>query len=133
MKHSRLWILAAIIAFVIFGGFILSVPHTRDIQKPGSPSVAAIVPAVTLRDSFKKGVHTVTGSLMAPNACATVSAEASLLQGDSGILINVSLPEDSDICLQVPTRTTFTTTISAPARLPLSATVNGKAATTTVS
>ncbi|MFZ3043862.1 MAG: hypothetical protein WA058_02005 [Minisyncoccia bacterium] len=132
MKHSRLWILAGIIALIIVGGFILSVPRTRDIESPESPSVAATVPAVTLRDSFKKGVHTITGSLMAPNACATASAEASL-QGESGILIAVSLPEDSDICLEVPTRTTFTTTISAPARLPITATVNGETATTTVS
>jgi len=136
MKHSRLWVLAAIIAFVIFTGFILSVPHTRDVSKPLPSSVAMDVPTVSLHDSFKKGVHTITGSLQAPNACAAVTAEATLEGAASttgSILVALSLPRDSGVCLQVPTKINFTATINAPARLPITATVNGAAATTTIS
>jgi hypothetical protein len=41
------------------------------------------------------------------------------------------MPSDSGICLQVPTRISFHTTVSAPANLPISATVNGSLASTT--
>lgn len=137
MNHKRLLIVSAIIAVVIFAGFVLSVPHTRDIgNSKFSQSAAPSVPTVSLHDSFKKGVHTITGSIEAPNACASVDAQASLV-GDassaSGILIALSLEKDSGVCLQVPTEIRFTTTITAPARLPIIATVNGESATTTAS
>lgn len=137
MNHKRLWVAAAIIAIVIIVGFVLSVPHTRDIGTVGSlQNVATSAPIVSLHDSFKKGVHTITGSIEAPNACASVSAQASLV-GDaanaSGILVALSLEKDSGVCLQVSTPINFTATISAPARLPITATVNGEAATTTSS
>lgn len=135
MNHKRLWVASAIIAAVILVGFVLSVPHTRDVGDISSSQVVApSVPNVSLRDSFKKGVHTITGSVEAPNACASVSAQASLV-GDasnaSGILVAVSLEKDSGVCLQVPTDISFSTTITAPARLPIIATVNGESATTT--
>ena len=137
MKYSRLRVLAAIIACVILAGFVLSVPHTRDIGKPAVQNTVPAVPAVTLHDSFKKGVHTITGSFQAPDACTTVQASASLVGGDASstdsIMVGLSLSDDSGVCLQVPTRATFTTTISAPARLPIQATVDGVVATTTVS
>ena len=61
MNHKRLWIAAAIIALVIVGGFVLSVPHTRDIGHPAAAQTAAAsVPAVTLHDVYTKGVHTIT-------------------------------------------------------------------------
>jgi hypothetical protein len=137
MRYSRLWLAATIIALVVFGGFVLSVPHTKDVDTGLSlESVATSVPIVTVRDSFKKGLHTITGSLEAPNACASVTAEATY-SGDTpdteGILVALSLPEDSGVCLQVPTRVSFTATVSAPARLPITVTVNGTAATTTTS
>lgn len=137
MSHKRLWVAAAIIAVVIFVGFILSVPHTRDIgNSSSSQNVATSAPSVSLHDSFKKGTHTITGLIEARNACASVSAQASLV-GDatnaSGILVMISLEKDSGVCLQVPTPIHFTTTVSAPAHLPITATVNGEVATTTAS
>ncbi len=136
MKYSRLWLSATIIALIIGISFAFSVPHTRDVGETSPREDAVInVPSVSLRDSFKTGVHTITGSLEAPNACATVSARAALINEASstdGILIELSLPEDSGTCLQAPTQATFMTTIAAPARLPITVTVNGAAATTTV-
>lgn len=136
MSHKRLWISATIIAFAIIAGFVFSVPHTRDIPRaPESPKVT-VVPPVTLHDAFKKGMHTIIGSVEVPNACTNVTATASLV-GDASstqnIVVAISMPSDSGVCLELPTRMTFSTTIAAPAHLPLSATVNGMAATTTSS
>jgi len=135
--HMRLWVAATVIASLIVAGFLLSVPHTRDIVETAkSPASPILPPTVTLRDIFKKGVHTITGSVEASNACATVTAQASL-DGESpetkSILVALSLQSDTGVCLQVPTRVNFSTTLAAPARLPMTATVNGLAATTTAS
>ncbi len=135
MNPVRLWISAVIIAFVVLIAFALSVPHTRDngVKEP-FPSVTASIPAVTLHDVFKKGVHTISGSIEAPNACTLVSASATLVGNASsteGILIAISMPPDSGICLQTPTRVRFQATLAAPAYLPITVTINGSPATTT--
>ncbi|PJA00903.1 hypothetical protein COX76_00775 [Candidatus Kaiserbacteria bacterium CG_4_10_14_0_2_um_filter_50_16] len=135
MNHMRLWISATIIALVIAIGFVLSVPHTRNVIETKAPaSDTGNVPIVTVRDVFKKGVHTITGSVETPNACSTASAAATL-QGTASstesILVEISLSNDTGVCLQLPTRTTFQTEISAPALLPLITTVNGSLAATT--
>lgn len=135
MKHSRLWLSATIIALVVIGGFILSVPHTqKDDTALLSESAGADIPLVALRDSFKKGVHTITGSLEVSNACTSVSAEAVYAEdapGTEDILVLLSLLAEPGICLQVPTRVNFTATVSAPAGLPIRVLVDGATATTT--
>lgn len=136
MSHRRLWVAAAIIALVIIVGFVLSVPHTRDVFRAPAPPVVTTVPPVTLHDVYKKGVHTITGSLMAPNACTVVTASARL-QGDASsterIEVTLSTSNDTGVCLELPTLIRFSTTITAPAHLPLTATVNDSVASTTSS
>lgn len=129
-QQARLWIAAAIIALLVVTGFALSVPHTRDIQEAPTASAPASVPLVTLRDTFKKGVHTITGSLPVPNACIAVSAEATSTA--EGILIDISAPSDEGVCLQLPTTVSFQTTLAAPAHLPFTVRVNGSVATTSM-
>lgn len=136
MSHKRLFVVATIIACIIIASFVLSVPHTRDIPAEQSAlSTVPVVPAVTLRDVYKKGVHTITGSVEAPDACTLVSAQASLI-GDASstqsILVEVSLSEDSGVCLERTTTMRFGATLAAPAGLPITATVNGAQATTTI-
>lgn len=135
MNRMRLWISAAIIATVILITFALSVPHTRDVETNQAPlTETKKVPSVSLRDSFKKGVHTISGSVEAPNACALANASATLvndISNSESILVTISMSSDSGICLQVPSRAGFQTTVSAPAGLPISATVNGALASTT--
>jgi len=136
MSHKRLLIVAAIIAAIVFAGFILSVPHTtRDVEKALlQKSETSNTPNISIHDSFKKGMHTITGSVTAPNVCTAVTAQASPV-GDAlhpnGILIVFSMQRDLGVCLQVPTDVSFKVTMSAPAGLPITATVNGIAATTT--
>lgn len=137
MNHTHFWTAAAIIACVVVIGFAFSVPHTHDIVKTTTtPSSVTAVPAVTLHDSFKKGLHTITGSLEAPNACTIVTARA-VISGNASstesIVVPISMPNDVGVCLQLSTLVNFSVTISAPAHLPMRATVNGHEATTTVS
>jgi len=137
MSHKRLLVAATIIASIILAGFVLSVPRTSEIAPESLVESAKIsLPEVVLRDGYKKGVHTITGSIEAPDACTTVSAQA-VLVGDTPesqtILIDITMPEDSGICLERPSVVRFSVTITAPARLPITATVNGVAATTTAS
>lgn len=137
MNQKRLWIAATIIAFVIIIGFVLSVPHTREVTRVFEPEPVATVPSVTIHDVFKKGTHTITGSLMAPNACASVTAYTSL-EGDvssaeRSILVALTISTGTGICLELPTRVTFSTTIVAPAQVPILVTVDGSTASTTPS
>jgi len=135
MNHTRLWAAAAIIAAVLFLGFALSVPHTRDVAEAPTTAETTNVPSVSLRDVFKKGTHTITGSIKAPNACTVVTATATAVGNASSterIHIDISMAEDQGVCLQLPTTENFSTTIAAPANLPLRATVNGEEATTTM-
>ena len=135
MNYRRFWVAAAIIAFIIVVGFILSVPHTRDMLTVSTQqAVVTTVPSVAVRDTFKKGVHTITGSLIAPNACAALTVQATFLDTASSserILVALSLPSDDGVCLQLPTAMNFSTTVVAPANLPIVVTVNGSSASTT--
>lgn len=131
MSHTRLLVAASIIALFILGGFLLSVPRTPDVAMTEIAATAPSIPLVTLRDSFKKDVHTITGSLEAPNACAAVSATGTTT--DQGIHVAISMNSDTGVCLEVPTRMTFSITVIAPPNVPITATVNGSVATTTAS
>lgn len=138
MHHMRLWAAAGIIAVVVVAGFALSVPHTRDLLvKKSEITATTSVSVVKVRDVYRKGVHTLSGSVEAPNACATVVVSGTL-EGDASntarILLAISLPTTgTDICLQVPTTINFQTTVTGPASLPITATVNGVTASTTSS
>lgn len=136
MSHTRLWTSAAIIAFVVIIGFALSVPHTRDSGRSFFPSdVKTSIPTVTLHDVYRKGTHTITGSVIAADACASVSATATRSSNADAenILVAISLSEGVGICLQIPTPMNFQTSVNAPAHLPITVTVNGSVATTTAS
>jgi hypothetical protein len=131
----RLRAAAAIIAAIVLVGFFISVPRTSEAPEVlETATTSASVPIVVLKDAYKKGTHTITGSVEADNACARVSASATHNTDSSSterIVVAVVLEPGAGICLEVPTRMNFTTTVAAPAGLPLEATVNGAPATTT--
>ena len=139
MRHTPLWVVATIIALVIIIGFVLSIPRTRDEgREPAQSTATTSVPTVTLHDAFKKGVHTITGFVDAPNACAVVSALASVTgtasSTDTGnIIVAISVSGDTGVCLQVPTAIPFQANVSAMAELPITVLVNGAVASTTAS
>src|SRR3989338_435820 len=137
MNHMRLWTAATIIAVFIFVGFVLSVPRASDGPiVPLPEEVEAPTPSVTVHDVFKKGIHTITASLLAPNACATVTASSTLQSTASStesILIAIELAIDTGVCLQMPTLIKVSTTVTATSNIPITASVNGVMASTTES
>jgi hypothetical protein len=132
MNHKRLYLAAAIIAGVLVLGFLLSVPRVRDGEVVKETVENKTIPPVALRDTYKKGTHTITGTVTAPNACATLSTSATTTGDPAGaIVVEFTLTEGGGVCLQVPTPLKFSTTVASPEGLPISATVNGAVATTT--
>ncbi len=129
MLTNRTHILTAaiLIALAIIVGFALSVPHTRDAGRTPMPAVSTTSSTtITLHDAYKKGVHTLTGSVTAPDACATASATAETAgTSSSSILLAIDMPADAGVCLELPTPISFSTTVTAPAGASVTATVNG--------
>ena len=137
MRHVPLRVVAALIACLIIASFLVSVLRTRENAKPAVSKMAVAtttIQSVALHDNFKKGVHTITGAIIVPDACTTASATASPAGSGStteSINVAVAVPDDAGICLQIPSVIHFSTTLAAPSGLPMTATVNGVAATTT--
>lgn len=136
MRQTRLRTAAAIIAAIVLLGFLISAPRTSEAPEAlEATATETVVPTVTLRDSYKKGTHTITGSLVVPNACASVAASATHAAAEASttesIVVEVTLTSGEGTCLEVPTMLTFSTTVAAPQGLPLIATVNGAPASTT--
>lgn len=132
--HTRLWVAALIIIVVVVGIFVLSVPRAREVASPtGSTTASAQLP-ITYHDSYKKGMHTITGTVMVPDACTTITADASLdtTSGSPRIELALSVPTDDQICLQVPTRLSFSVTVAASASTPIDVLLNGEMATSTL-
>jgi hypothetical protein len=134
MTHTRLWIAATIIAALIVGGFILSVPHTHDVAEPQDTAATTIVPVVKVHDVYRKGTHTITGTVQAPNPCTTLAANAALT-GDASstqaIELTLTMPEDTGICVQQIVSLPFSATIAGPMNAPIRASVNGTPASVT--
>ena len=133
-KTTRLFVTALIILGVVIVGFAISVPHTKELAMEKKDTETHLPPSVALQDTYKKGVHTYTGTIIAPNACVSATAEARL-QGDApdteSILIDVSMPQDSGVCLMRETLITFSTTLTAPDALPIQVMINGEVASIT--
>ncbi len=133
---SRRYLLAALIlAGIIALSFLISVPHAREVSAPvpqASPA-ATSTPSVTLKDTFRKGVRTLTGTIVAPDACAPVSATSTLVGNASttqSIRLDIMLAPTDGVCLELPTTLPFSTSLTAPKDSPVSIFVNGTAATT---
>ncbi len=136
MQTRRFWAAAGIIAIIIIGGFALSVPHTRDFgQIARVPQPATSTPAVAYTDTYRRGTHAISGTVLAPDACTTVTASATTTAAASStaIALSIEIPLDSGVCLQLPTKIPFSATVSAPKNAPITVTVNGTVATTTAS
>lgn len=135
MTHARLLSAAGVIMIGILIIFFLSVPHAQEVatQSKTSTARATTTPVVTLSDAFANGTHTYSGTLVAPNACTTLSATA-LVSGDASSTPSVSLsltyPADTGVCLELPTKTPFLTTLEAPKDATVTVSVNGVLAST---
>ena len=137
MNHTRLWIVSALIACLIVASFLVSILRAQRAEAPGAsvlPIAETAQSAVSIKDTFKKGVHTISGSLVVPDACTTPIVDV-VVGGDSSdpqsIIVDLAYPEDTGVCLQMPTSVSFSTNVTAPEGLPILVMVNGTIATTT--
>ncbi|MBU6321379.1 MAG: hypothetical protein KGI78_01070 [Patescibacteria group bacterium] len=134
-SNARLILVTAIIAAALVGGFFLLTPHAREVRvaSPSPAATASATPAITFKDAFKKGVHTFSGTVEAPDACASVSAAASVATSTDNprIILDLSMPATEGLCLELPTPVSFSTTFAASSSLPIEVRVNGALATTT--
>jgi hypothetical protein len=134
MSHTRLWAAAAIIALIVLGSFVFSVPHTRDATIPRVAESKEVAPIVRITESYKRGTRTLKGTLTMPDACGRVSAVASPAQdGTEHIVVQVTLEPSSGICLELPTEASFSVQFDASEQTPVTVFVNGHAASTTTS
>lgn len=128
-----------VVIVLIIVGIFLFAPHTRDVQvattASSTPQVASTTgQIVSLRDTYRRGAHTISGDVVAPNPCTLVSATSTLVGTASTsqrIAVALNMPRDTGICLQEPKTMSFSTTLTAPKGLPISVRVNGTLATTT--
>lgn len=129
--HARFWMAALILAVVIVGGFALSVPHAREVAEsvPQEDAVSETAPLVSLEDSYDEGVRTIEGVVLAPDACATVGAEAVLAV--ERIQVDVMVMRDEELCLEIPAEREFSASIEAADDAPLDVRINGVLATST--
>ena len=130
----RVWTAAGVIALVLIVGFVLSVPHLRDAQLKQAARESAALPIVYVHNAYKKGVHTLTVKVAAPNACTIISGSASVAPATSSstpdaIQIALDMPPDSGVCLQVPATTTLSFSASADSGATIAASINGNDAT----
>lgn len=130
MRTMRIWSAAAVIALVLALGFILSVPRAHDVGSVATSAATPPPPFVSVRDSFKKGTHTIKVSVAAPDACTNVTGDASTKPGASAadpatILIALVMPKDEGICLEEPATTTLSFSVAAGADAAIVTTING--------
>lgn len=139
MHTMRVWSPAVIIAAVLIIGFVLSVPRVRDLGgKSPVDTSTPYSPVVYVHDVYtsKKGTHAITAKISLPDACTTISGEASAAPGASAsstdvITLALDMPDTSGVCLEEPATTTLTFNVSAGKGAVVTATINGTNASTT--
>lgn len=136
MPHDkRLWVAAVILGGVILASFALSVPHAREVRDATvaqSAAATTTMPTVALTDAYAQGTHTLSGTVMAPDACSNVLALATYASTTGqGIELALTLTPATGVCLALPTAVAFKTTVEAPSGTAIETRLNGVLASTT--
>ncbi len=134
----RLFIIALIlIAFGILSIFIFSPHLTNNGNIAAHVSVATSTPhvitLVSLQNSYRRGKHTIKGSLVMPTPCYTITANTSMVPSTTPpvIRLNLVVPIDTGRCLALTATTTFSTTQVAAKGAIIKAYINNTFATST--
>jgi hypothetical protein len=135
MHNMRLWSAAAVIAVILIVGFALSVPHLSDMGVSHPTAATPALPVVYVHDAYKKGAHTLTVKVAAPDACTVITGSANAVAADASstpdtIAITLDMPADAGVCLQEPATTTLSLSAAAGASAKITASINGTTATT---
>jgi hypothetical protein len=138
MRRKRFAIAAGLIACLILAAFLAVILRVQMVQAPVAPAgpaaAATTTPVVALRDTYRRGVHTLSGALTLPDACIVPTATSTYTgtASTTGIIaLDISYAPDQGVCLELPTQATFSTTVAAPEAAAVVTTVNGVIATTT--
>ncbi|GEM_PF-1792093 len=136
MRHG-LFIGIALLAFIALG-IAFSATHLPDAKVISSaPRVATSTPPRSFLASFssryRRGVYTLSGSIVTPTPCYAVTAETALVPSTtpSQIKLSLSALSGTGICLELPATTTFETTQKAPQHSVIAVYLNNVLATST--
>ncbi len=124
---------------LLIGLYALYIPHANLNNETAPLAEITPVPAppVFLKDAYRKGEHTISGSLLAPTACTTLTATANVSPSAASstpetITITLLMPPDTGVCLQQLTKMSFTVSATAAADALFHVLVNGQVASTTI-
>ncbi|HQU07837.1 MAG: hypothetical protein B7X04_01135 [Parcubacteria group bacterium 21-54-25] len=133
----RRTILIGLILVIVIGvGMGISSKHLSDgVRTPisAATSTPPVVTLVSLTDTYRRGTHTISGAVTVPTPCYAPVAQTTLVPSTTPpeIRLDLSVPIDTGICLQLPATTTFSVAQSAARDAVIAAYVNGVFATST--
>lgn len=119
MRHR--WMIA-LSSLVLVGAATLAFRIEASFTK--DEYVRSESPVIALSSAYEDGVWTVKGSTEVPTACTEVSASGALHENGS-IRLDLTIGEDSGICLMLPTSKSYEVDVRAPEDAGLNAYVNG--------
>ena len=113
--------------------FALAIPHANRDREMG-PTVASTTPVINVvfRDTYKGGVHTIRGTVLAPTPCTSVDATATVARDTPPVIaVDIAMPQDTGVCLQIEESKDFSVSVTAALDAMIEFYVNGERATTT--
>ncbi len=124
-----LFISIFIIVAGIIGTIFSSAKVSNDVR-PVSIVATTTSPIITLKllkDSYRRGIHTISGAVVVPNPCYVVNARTSLIPSTTPTVIrlDLSVPEYTGRCLELTATTTFITKQKAEKRATITTYLNG--------
>jgi hypothetical protein len=125
MMRTALGVFVGVIVLVIL--FVLFVPHSNEEEEllPINEGPSEVY-EVVLNTTYDEGLYDIEGSIVAPTPCTHVSATALVIPGTPDtVQVNIAMPPDTDICLQVLTEMPFEVSIEARENARIEASVNG--------
>jgi hypothetical protein len=116
-----------VLCAVLFFAIRITEGPSQAVRKTATASSS--VTLLSVKDSYSKGTHTVSGSVLVPTVCTPLTATSSV--SETAIRVDVNSTEDTKVCLQLPATTTFKISADADIDTPVQIYVNGTLATTT--
>ncbi len=125
--NVRLVVSIFICIVVITAGIFFFATYEGAQVKEKVPTQATTTPAVTLKDSFKKGIHTITGTVTVPTPCTEIDANAAVdsAQNPPVIQVNITTTASEGICLLRAENEAFTLKVTAPESATVVTSVDG--------
>jgi len=132
----RTFLIGIVLAIFVGIGIFISSEHLPDGMRVAMQVATSSTPAITLAsfsDSYHRGVHTLSGALITPTPCYIVVTQSTLVPSTTPPLIqlNLSIPQDTGRCLDLPATTTFRVTQHSARDSVVNVYLNGILATST--